>query len=94
LEEVWQISEYARNIKNLDIIWDMFARILSIKGHKPNPLHIDVLKHIVSIALGDVVGIKAAGASEIAAPAMGFQQVLIDNYYLKQYVPTIMHLVL
>lgn len=91
LEQAWDLSEYARNVKNADVIWDLFASILSSKGRKPNPLHMDILKHIVGMALGDIPGMRAAGKSELAAPVSGLQNALIEHYNLKQYVPTIMH---
>lgn len=91
LEQAWKLSEYVRNVKSQNATWDLFAAILSSQGRKPNPLHMDILKHIIDIALGDAPGIKASGNSEIAAPAKGLQSALIEHYNLKQYVPTIMH---
>ncbi|HVV69410.1 MAG TPA: hypothetical protein VHE99_10340 [Gammaproteobacteria bacterium] len=52
LQEAWSLSQYARNARNQDVVWDYFARILSDKGYKPNPLHIEILKHIIAIAMG------------------------------------------
>jgi hypothetical protein len=91
LEQAWRLSEYVRNVKSRNVVWDLFATTLSARGHKPNPLHIDILKHVADIALGDIPGMKAAGASEVAAPVKGLQSALIEHYNLKQYVPTMMH---
>lgn len=90
LQEAWALSSYVRNARSQDVIWDMFSSILSSKGYRPNPFHMDVLKHIISIALGGIPGIKAAGESEVGAPIKGLQEALIHYYQLK-YIPTIMH---
>ncbi len=91
LEQAWQLSEYTRNTRNQDVIWDLFANMLSAKSRRPNPYHIEILKYMVAMALGDIPGVRAAGKLEVAAPTRGFQEVLIHGYHLRQYVPTIMH---
>lgn len=90
-KQAWQLSEYFRNVKSQNVVWDLFSNLLASKKRKSNPSHINILKHLISMALGDTPGIRAAGKSEVAAPAKGLQAALIEHYKLKQYVPTIMH---
>ncbi len=90
LERGWLHSEYARKKSIFDVIWQLFAKSLSERGLKPNPYVLDTLKHLAFIGTGVLPASRPANGSGSAGPIDGIQQVYLDCYGLKDYIPTIM----
>lgn len=90
LESVWELSDYHRNRITYDRFWQLFAKSLEKQGIRPSSYLMDTVKHLISIGLGAVPGFKPAGDTEFVGPVHALQDVYINDYGLKQYVPTIM----
>ncbi len=85
-----QHSEYGRKRSIFEIVWELFSRSLNVKGLRPNPYVIDTLKHLVFVGTGGSPGSVANIGSTALGPIPDLQNVYIDSYGLKEYVPTIM----
>ena len=57
---------------------------------KPDPYLADTLRHLIAIAFGEAVAMRPATDNSIA-PVEGLQQVFVEDYGLKRYLPIIMH---
>ncbi|MCL5261593.1 MAG: hypothetical protein M1561_08030 [Gammaproteobacteria bacterium] len=87
-EYLWKKSVYQRNqILYHLIISSVFANNYN---NKPNPYLIDTLKYLLAIAAGAKLGFTA-GTDNISAPIDLLQNVYLEHYRLREYIPTIMH---
>lgn len=85
-EKAWQKFEYERNRIYYDIA---FSLIQEKRNLKPNPYLADTAKHLFATALGAVPGYVPA-CDEEALPVNILQQIFMESYGLKKYIPTIM----
>ena len=86
IEKTWHSTEFWRN----QFIWNItFSRIQSLRKIKASPYIADIVKHILAIGTGEVLGFRAAIDNSLA-PIEGLQQAYIDHYELKYYAPIIM----
>lgn len=85
-ELAWSHFEYRRNYIYYDIA---YSRIQKKRNLKPNPYLMDTASHLFSTALGAAPGYAPACNNE-SLPLDVLQQVFIDVYGLKKYVPTVM----
>ena len=90
LQEAWNLSSYNRNKITLDRVWQLFASFLEGEGLKPAPYLMDTVKHLVTIGCGVVPGFKPIGEKQYSGPMHLLQDVYLNIYGLKRYVPTIM----
>lgn len=82
-------SAFWRNKFMFDLIWDSFVKNLYKENINIKPYIVDIVKHIITIALGELPGFAAAINDDIL-PATGFQNDLLDIYNLKNFSSTIM----
>jgi len=100
LEKAWALSSYNRNIWAFDWIWQQFSESLSEKGLKPSTYLMDTLKQLVLIGVGVVPGFRPShladkgfsveNDAEAAGPIEALQRIYLEDYGLKNYVPTMM----
>lgn len=89
LQEGWSQTHYWRNKITFDVVWEIFAEQLVKKNIKPNPYLVSILKHLVLVGLGVLPASAVAGNDDLSAPIMGLQSAYINDYKLKDYIPTI-----
>ena len=87
LELGWRNSEYERNQFYYNCAYSL---IQNKRNLKPNPYLADTASHLLTIAMGAVPAYIPA-INEEAGPIKKLQEIFIDSYGLKKYVPTIMH---
>lgn len=90
LQDGWNQSQYWRNKVSFDIIWEVFINKLTSHNIKPNPYFVDIVKHLVLVGTGVLPGSTAADDRDEAGPIRAIQDVYINDYKLKDYVPTIL----
>jgi hypothetical protein len=89
LQEGWNQSSYWRNKVTFDIIWEIFTNQLVKNNIKPNHYFVSILKHLVMVGMGVLPASVAAGESNISAPITGLQEAYLNDYKLRDYVPTL-----
>ncbi|CAN5284361.1 hypothetical protein BH10PSE19_BH10PSE19_09530 [soil metagenome] len=89
-EKGWQHSAYGRIRSIFDIVWELFARAINAKGLKPNSYVLDTLKHLVFIGTGGSPASAPHSGNCEAGPLDNIQLAYINNYELRDYIPTIM----
>lgn len=89
LQEGWNQSRYWRNKITFDVVWEIFTEQLIKKNIKPNPYLVSILKHLVLVGLGVLPASAVAGNNNLSAPITGLQSVYMNDYKLKDYIPTI-----
>lgn len=85
-ETAWRKFEYDRNRVYYDIA---FSLIQERRNLRLNPYLIDTAKHLFTIALGAVPG-YAPACTEDSLPMYLLQDIFLETYGLKKYIPTIM----
>jgi hypothetical protein len=91
-QQGWHQAQFAIGKIELSLSWEMFAEAIASRNLKPPPYLADQVKHLMSIAAGKWPGFKPADDTQQIAPTAGLQQAIIDTYFLKTYLPTIMHI--
>ncbi|CAN5423483.1 hypothetical protein BH10PSE19_BH10PSE19_00380 [soil metagenome] len=86
----WQHSAYGRRRSIFDIVWELFARTINMKGLKPNSYVLDTLKHLAFIGTGGSPASAPYSGGNEAGPLDNIQLAYINNYELRDYIPTIM----
>ncbi|OGT06891.1 MAG: hypothetical protein A2103_05380 [Gammaproteobacteria bacterium GWF2_41_13] len=89
LRNGWDQSQYWRNKVTFDIVWELFINQLIAQNLKPNPYLVHIVKHIILVGTGVLPAFSAATNDE-AAPISELQKVLIEDYKLRDYIPTFM----
>jgi len=87
-KEVHNKTQFWRNKFLFDVMWDYFSKELSLENINAKPYIMDMIKHIITIALGVVPGFGPLVNEEIA-PIQLIQKDFIQLYELKLFVPTI-----
>lgn len=86
LQQIWVLSSYWRN----KVFYDYtFSCMQANRRLKPNPYLADSVKHLIQIALGVAPGFSPK-QDNLSAPVDLLQQIYIESYRLKKYVPTLM----
>lgn len=88
----WRQAQFARDSVSLGLIWKKFATILAERSLRPRPYLADTVKNIIAIARGAAPAFIPADDSQDALPSKWIQQVYVEGYGIKDYLPTIMHL--
>lgn len=85
-EQAWEFTEYRRN----QIFYDIaFSSIQEKRNLKPNPYLTDTAAHLLSIAIGAVIGYRPA-VDETSLPLKLLQTAFVEAYSLPHYTPIIM----
>ena len=85
---VWAVTEFSRNRKIFDYIWNDFIRIAKKEGVKAKDYLFDLAKHLVLIGIGDEYGFQPTISNQVA-PIDLFQKAFIKYYKITQ-TPTFM----
>lgn len=85
-EEAWRKSTFRRNQIYYDLAFSIFQ---NKKNLKPDPYLVDTAKHLLSIAVGSLPGFTPA-INDGFAPIKLLEEVYVNIYGLKKYLPTIM----
>lgn len=90
LQEAWDQSQYWRNKVTFDIIWELFTRKIIDQNMRANPYFVAIIKHLVLAGIGVLPVSAAADQSDTVGPISGLQKVYIEDYKLRDYIPTFM----
>jgi len=90
-QQGWQQTSSVRDHRGLSYIWNTLSNVIREKQLKPNPYHVDTIKHLMAILMGTLPGFKSADASEQVGPTRKIQDAYLETYGLKDYLPIIMH---
>ena len=71
--------------------WQEYSDAIAARRLKPPPYLVDQIRHIIGITEGHWPGLRPTNDENVAPIAL-IQQVLIEIYQLKYYIPTIMHI--
>lgn len=85
-EQAWQYYEYQRSHFYYDV---SFSIIQKKRNLKPNPYLADTARHLITTALGAAPGYIPACNND-ALPNDILQNIFINSYGLKKYLPTIL----
>lgn len=85
----WQESRYWRNKNTFELIWESFVYDVMDKNIKPSVYLSNVVKHIILTGVGEIPGLAVADNNN-AAPIKKLQQVYIEDYKLRSYIPVFM----
>lgn len=87
----WQQLQFRLlgDLTEFSVLWSFFTHEINNRNLKSRPYLIDTIKHLILIAKGSGVAF-APSTDNIALPRDVIQQVYIDHYNLKDYIPTIM----
>ncbi|MFN3234825.1 MAG: hypothetical protein ACE365_05385 [Gammaproteobacteria bacterium] len=89
LQDGWIQSQYWRNKVTFDIIWEVFTNNINKHNIKPNPHFLNIVKHMILVGTGLLPGSIAADYHDNSvAPIAELQKVYIEDYKLRQYIPT------
>ncbi len=87
IETAWLKSSYLRN----KIYYDYsFNQVTHQRNLKPNPYLAETFKYLLAIALGEFPGLRIA-VDNSSLPLDALQDALLNDYGLKQYIPSIVH---
>lgn len=89
--KIWDHANYAIDKVKFNICWESYTAIIASRRLQPKPYLIDQVKHLLSIIVGNFPAFTVVNNSQDAAPTDLFQEAFIENYGLKQYLPTLMH---
>ncbi len=87
-EIAWKGSDYWRSMILHDLIWDSFAKVLTVQHIRVKPHIVNIVRHLIAIRLGVTPGFSPAIDDEIA-PIEGLKEDFIEIYGLKNFAPTI-----
>lgn len=88
LETAWNTTQFWRNKFIFDFMWDSFVIELSKKNNTVKPYIVDIVKHLIMIALGVLPGLAPA-LDDTCAPIHQLQEDFINIYGLKNFSPII-----
>lgn len=89
---LWMQTGYPLKRLACAVLWQDFINAISQRNLKPRPYLSDTAKHLLFIAARCATSISPAIEAEENAPIKMFQNILIDTYSLKNYIPTFMQL--
>jgi hypothetical protein len=90
-EQSYQHFAYLRHQSIINMHAVLLNLHLTSSTPKLRPYLMETVKYLLSISANAVHGLRVAGKSEIAAPISLFEQVYIEIYELRDYLPVIMH---
>jgi hypothetical protein len=91
LYEAWNNPMLAQNQFQLNFLFNQFIAYTEKKNLRIFPHYLEVLKHLITIALGLAPAFVPA-IDNTAGPFEYIQKVYLNHYGLKEYIPTLMHL--
>ncbi|MDO8954564.1 MAG: hypothetical protein Q7V63_06925 [Gammaproteobacteria bacterium] len=88
-ELAWQQSRYARQHIILSLLWKSLAVEINRRNLRTRAYIIDTLKHLIGVASKSVPAFNVV-TDDVLIPLQEIQQAYIDQYLLKEYLPTMM----
>jgi hypothetical protein len=87
LSDLFQKSDYPRNL----IFYNFWlSQVQHSNNLKPNPYLVDTAKHLLCLITSFIPGFQVA-KNDIAGPVKLLQDIYINHYKLKHYIPSMMH---
>jgi len=87
--QCWKQFQLLEDFTEFSLLWSFFTHTINKRNLKPRPYLIDTVKHLILIVKGSSVAFKPC-LDEIALPCSLMQKIYIEDYNLKDYIPTIM----
>jgi len=91
LYQIWTQTQFVMDKIKFNFMWSKAIETISSRRLHPKPYLIDQIKHIFSVAAGYYPVFKPIEITQDSAPTKELQQVFVEIYKLKQYLPTMMH---
>jgi hypothetical protein len=90
LKKAWDLSAFNRNERTHYYIWQFLLEKLEKRNTKITAYTLDTVKHLIAIGLNALTGFKPNGTQQLSGPIHRIQEILVEDYGLKWYIPTIM----
>ncbi len=91
LRIIWDHANYAIDKVKFNVSWESFAEAISLRRLQPKPYLFDQMRHLLSIVAGNFPAFAVMDNSQEAAPTDLLQNIFVESYGLKQYLPTLMY---
>jgi hypothetical protein len=88
---IWDHANYAIDKVKFNVNWESFAEAISLRRLQPKPYLIDQMRHLLSVVAGNFPAFAVMDNSQEAAPTDLLQNIFVESYGLKQYLPTLMY---
>lgn len=88
---IWDQANYAIDKVKFNVNWESFAEAISLRRLQPKPYLVDQMRHLLSIVARNFPAFAVMDNSQEAAPTDLLQNVFVENYGLKRYLPTLMY---
>ncbi|WP_375326742.1 hypothetical protein [Candidatus Tisiphia endosymbiont of Nemotelus uliginosus] len=87
----WQQLQFGLlgDFTEFSLLWSLFTHEINNRNLKPRPYLIDTIKHLISITKQFGIAFQPS-IDDQALPRQLIQQVYVEDYQLKEYIPTIM----
>ena len=84
-------TEHGRIKTIYDNIWENFSLACNTRRIKASPHIFETFKHLIFIATGILPGFKTVKTDSIALPVNGLMKIYLEDYGLKNYIPTMLY---
>lgn len=88
-KKCWQQLHLSKNFFKYDKLWLHLTDVINKRNLKPRRYIIDTVKYLILISQGHAIAFEPTVNNE-ALPNDLIQQIYINNYQLKHYIPQIM----
>lgn len=90
-KEITLQRHYTSSNIEFDLNWQNFTLAIGSRNLRPRPYLLDTAKSLFAISRGALPGFKPAQDNDIVAPIRLLQDIYVNIYELKNYLPTLMH---
>ena len=87
--QCWKQFQLLEDFTEFSLLWSFFTHAINKRNLKPRPYLIDTIKHLILIAKGSGISFKPS-TDNTALPMSLIQQIYVQDYNLKDYIPNIM----
>lgn len=88
VKQCWKQLQLLQGFSEHDKLWLLFTREINKRNFKPRTYIVDTIKHLISIAQGIGMAFEPS-IDDTCLPANLIQQVYMQDYNLKNYIPNI-----
>ena len=89
VNQCWQQFALLNDFTGFSILWSFFTNEINIRNLKPRAYLIETIKYLFLIAKGSGIAFKPS-MDDTALPIKLIQKIYLEDYNLKNYIPTIM----
>jgi len=89
VNQCWQQFQLIEYFTEFSLLWSLFTQEINNRNLKSRAYLIDTVRHLILTAKGCGIAFKPS-IDDIALPRKLIQEAYLENYNLKNYIPTIM----